>query len=201
MGLGKTIQIISFLSLLHQEHKVWPFLVVVPHSTVPNWKREIKLWNPSLRVVAYFGGKEARGLSVSLLEVRNINCSTKHSAMQRQYEMFHARGKDLKCHIVITSYTTPINDANTLKQVPWEGLIVDEGQRLKNDDSLLYKALSGFKIKHKVLLTGTPLQNNPRELFNLLQFLDPKDVKASQLEAEYGELTKENVPELHALIR
>ncbi|KAF8450185.1 P-loop containing nucleoside triphosphate hydrolase protein [Terfezia claveryi] len=182
MGLGKTIQIISFLSLLHQEHKVWPFLIVVPHSTVPNWKREIKQWNPSLRVVAYFGGKEARGLS-------------------RQYEMFHPRGKDLKCHIVITSYTTPIDDANILKQIPWEGLIVDEGQRLKNDDSLLYKALSGFKIKHKVLLTGTPLQNNPRELFNLLQFIDPKDMKASRLEEEYGELTKENVPELHALIR
>ncbi|KAF8420840.1 P-loop containing nucleoside triphosphate hydrolase protein [Tirmania nivea] len=182
MGLGKTIQIISFLSLLHQEHRVWPFLIVVPHSTVPNWKREIKLWSPSLRVVAYFGGKEARGLS-------------------RQYEMFHPGGKDLKCHIVITSYTTPIDDANILKQVSWEGLIVDEGQRLKNDDSLLYKALSGFKIQHKVLLTGTPLQNNPRELFNLLQFLDPTDMKASQLEEEYGELTKENVPELHALIR
>lgn len=121
--------------------------------------------------------------------------------MQRQYEMFHPGGKDLKCHIVITSYTTPIDDANILKQVPWEGLIVDEGQRLKNDGTLLYKVLSGFKIKHKVLLTGTPLQNNPRELFNLLQFLDPEDMKASQLEEEYGELTKENVPELHALIR
>ena len=102
---------------------------------------------------------------------------------------------------MITSYTTPIDDQNILKQVPWEALIVDEGQRLKNDGSLLYKTLSTFKIKHKVLLTGTPLQNNPRELFNLLQFLNPKDVNASELEQEYGELTKENVPELHNLIR
>ena len=78
MGLGKTIQIISFLSLLQQEHKVWPFLIVVPHSTVPNWKREIKLWSPGLRVVAYFGGKEARSLSVSSLEVDSIYCTTKY---------------------------------------------------------------------------------------------------------------------------
>lgn len=67
MGLGKTIQIISFLSILQQEHKIWPFLIVVPHSTVPNWKREIKLWNPGLRVVAYFGSKEARRLTVSYI--------------------------------------------------------------------------------------------------------------------------------------
>ena len=115
--------------------------------------------------------------------------------------MFHPRTKELKCHVVVTSYTTPIDDATLLKSIPWEALIVDEGQRLKNDSSLLYKALSSFKIKHKVLLTGTPLQNNPRELFNLLQFLDPKDVNASDLEREYGELTRENVPELHNLIR
>ena len=102
---------------------------------------------------------------------------------------------------MITSYTTAADDANVLKQIPWECLIVDEGQRLKNDGTLLYKVLSGFKIKHKVLLTGTPLQNNPRELFNLLQFLDPQEMKADQLEEEYGTLTKENVPKLHALIR
>lgn len=73
MGLGKTIQIISFLSLLHQEHKIWPFLIVVPHSTVPNWKREIKLWNPSLRVVAYYGSKESRRLSVGFDKPTEIN--------------------------------------------------------------------------------------------------------------------------------
>lgn len=88
-----------------------------------------------------------------------------------------------------------------LKPVPWECLIVDEGQRLKNDGSSLYKALSGFRIKHKVLLTGTPLQNNPRELFNLLQFLNPQEMDANDLEEEYGTLTRENVPKLHALIR
>lgn len=160
---------------------LWPFLIVVPHSTVPNWKREIENWCPSLRVVAYFGADRARRL-------------------QRKYEMFHPGSKDLKCHIVVTSYTTPLNDSQYLKSIPWEALIVDEGQRLKNDQSLLYKALEGYKIKHKVLMTGTPLQNNPRELFNLLHFLDTK-INAVELEQEFGQLTKENVPRLHDMIR
>lgn len=127
--------------------------------------------------------------------------NTKDKNVKRLYDLFHSGGKDLKCHIVITSYTTAAEDSSVLKPVPWECLIVDEGQRLKNDGSLLYKVLSGYKIRHKVLLTGTPLQNSPRELFNLLQFLDPQEMKANQLEEEYGTLNKENVPKLHALIR
>lgn len=178
---GKTIQIISFLAVMAMDLNIYPFLIVVPHSTVPNWKREIQRWCPSMRVVAYFGVDKARQL-------------------QRRYEMFHRGTKDLKCHIVVTSYTTPISDGQYLKNIPWEALIVDEGQRLKNDQSLLYKALEGYKIKHKVLLTGTPLQNNPRELFNLLQFLE-RGIDAKELEEEFGELTRENVPRLHEMIR
>lgn len=178
---GKTIQIISFMAVMVNDLNLWPFLIVVPHSTVPNWKREIENWCPSMRVVAYFGADHARKL-------------------QRKYEMFHPGSKDLKCHIVVTSYTTPLSDSQYLKRIPWEALIVDEGQRLKNDQSLLYKALEGYKIKHKILMTGTPLQNNPRELFNLLHFLDTK-IDAEELEEEFGQLTKENVPRLHDMIR
>ena len=114
--------------------------------------------------------------------------------------MLHKNG-ELKCHIVVTSYTTPITDAATLRKIPWQALIVDEGQRLKNDGTQLYAELQKYRIHHKVLLTGTPLQNNPRELFNLLQFLEPKEIRAQELEQEYGQLTSENVPRLHALIR
>lgn len=134
-----------------------------------------------MRVVAYYGADKARSLS-------------------RKYEMFRQGTKDLKCHIVVTSYSTPITDSQYLKSIPWEALIVDEGQRLKNDQSLLYKSLEGYKIRHKVLMTGTPLQNNPRELFNLLQFLD-SGMNAGELEEEFGELTAENVKRLHEMIR
>jgi chromodomain-helicase-DNA-binding protein 4 len=83
MGLGKTIQIVSFLAVLFEEQKIWPFLIVVPHSTVPNWfvshfvafkrktdfsrKREIQMWAPNLRVVAYYGSESARKLAVRIL--------------------------------------------------------------------------------------------------------------------------------------
>jgi chromodomain-helicase-DNA-binding protein 4 len=114
--------------------------------------------------------------------------------------MFHKNG-DLKCHVVVTSYAGPTSDSGVLRKIPWQCLVVDEGQRLKNDDTQLYNELQKYKIQQKVLLTGTPLQNNPRELFNLLQFLEPKEMNADALEEEFGTLTNENVPKLHSLIR
>jgi len=114
--------------------------------------------------------------------------------------MFHPGTTDLKCHVVVTSYNTPVSDAKTLRPIRWQALIVDEGQRLKNDQSQFYTEMAKYHASFKLLMTGTPLQNNPRELFNLLQFLDPK-VQAASLEEEFGELTKENVPTLHAMIR
>ncbi|KAK6500203.1 hypothetical protein TWF481_010552 [Arthrobotrys musiformis] len=186
MGLGKTIQIISFLEVLRQEHKVWPCLVVAPHSTVPNWVREIRTWAPGMRVVAFFGSSEATKLT-------------------KRYELFSsapsASARDLKCHIVVTSYQAIAEHSSALKPVPWQVLVVDEGQRLKSDETILYKELSSFKFQHKVLLTGTPLQNNIRELFNLLQFLDPRTINARELEERFTEVTKENLQELHEMIR
>ncbi|KAI9823154.1 MAG: hypothetical protein M1832_002597 [Thelocarpon impressellum] len=183
MGLGKTIQVIGLLATLVQDHKCWPFLVVVPNSTCPNWRREIKQWAPSLRVVTYYGSAEARKIAM-------------------EHELYPDRSKDLKCHIVITSYEAPADESSRkfFRNVHWAGLIVDEGQRLKNDKNLLYGALSALKAPFKLLLTGTPLQNNARELFNLLQFLDDS-IDASQLDEDYAQLTKENVPKLHDLIR
>lgn len=114
--------------------------------------------------------------------------------------MFGQDGK-LKCHIVVTSYTTPVSDATMLRKIPWQALIVDEGQCLKNEKAQLHVELMKYTNTHKVLLSGTPLQNNPRELFNMLQFLNPKDMNAQGLEDEFGIPTVENVPKLHTLIR
>ncbi|KAK8218475.1 PHD/FYVE-zinc-finger like domain-containing protein [Phyllosticta capitalensis] len=183
MGLGKTIQIIAFLATLIQDHNCFPFLVVVPNSTCANWRREIKQWAPSLRVVTYFGSAMARNMAF-------------------QYEMFPENSKDLRCHIVVTSYEAAADDSckKFFKGVSWAGLVVDEGQRLKSDKSILYNALNGLKVPFRVLLTGTPLQNNARELFNLLQFLDDS-IDATQLEQEYEEMTNEKIRQLHDLIR
>ena len=183
MGLGKTIQVIGFMLALQENRGCWPFLVVVPNSTCANWRREIKQWAPTLRVVTYFGSSEARKLS-------------------QKYELFPEKGKDLKCHVVVTSYDAVQDDEfrKVFRGVPWQGLIVDEGQRLKNDKNILYSALGALNAPFKLLLTGTPLQNNTRELFNLLQFLDTS-INAAELETEYTELTKENVRRLHDMLR
>lgn len=117
--------------------------------------------------------------------------------------MINSETGELKCHVVICSYSQPTNaeDSKFLRRIPWEVMVVDEGQRLKNDASIMYKELEKFKIRQKVLLTGTPLQNNIRELFNLLQFLDPQNVKAQELEEEYEDLNSEKVNEIHNMLR
>ncbi|KAI0893559.1 PHD/FYVE-zinc-finger like domain-containing protein [Annulohypoxylon nitens] len=183
MGLGKTIQIISFVtSLVLDKPKCWPFLIVVPNATCPNWRRELKNWSPELRVVAYHGGRIAQDLAY-------------------RHELFPNGVKDgMKAHVVIMSFEAASTIKNTFHGVNWAGLIVDEGQRLKNDDTQLYKTLQDLNIPCRILLTGTPLQNNKRELFNLLQFIKPK-FNAEKMDAKYGELTKENIPELHDEIR
>ncbi|KAH8730753.1 PHD/FYVE-zinc-finger like domain-containing protein [Phaeosphaeriaceae sp. PMI808] len=183
MGLGKTIQVIAFMATIVQDHNCFPFLIVVPNSTAANWRREIKQWVPSLRVVAYFGSAQARDMAY-------------------KYEMYPEGAKELRCHIVVTSYDAAVDDSckRMFRSVNWGGLIVDEGQRLKNDKSQLYAALSSVKAPFRLLMTGTPLQNNARELFNLLHFLD-ESIDAAELEEKYAEMTSENVKELHDQIR
>ena len=183
MGLGKTIQVIGLFATLIEKHTCWPFLVVVPNSTVPNWRREINKFAPEIQVATYFGTEFQR-------------------QMVKDQEMFTDGSNNLHCHVVIASYETMINyeARSVLAKVPWAGLVVDEGHRLKNDETKLYENLSRMKFDYKVLLTGTPLQNNIRELFNIIQFLDPK-LNAEQLEEEYKVLNSENIRSLHEMIR
>ncbi|OCT52869.1 chromodomain-helicase-DNA-binding protein [Cladophialophora carrionii] len=198
MGLGKTIQLVSFFATLVQDHKCWPFLVVVPNSTCPNWRREIKKWAPSLRVVTYYGSARARKLTHDYeLFPKDKEEDPNTPPKRKDREV-----KDIKAHIVVASYESIVEEKTrmSLMKVPWQALVVDEGQRLKSDRTQIYEILSKFRFPFKVLLTGTPLQNSARELFNLLQFLD-KSMNAAELEAKYANLTQENVPELHDMLR
>ncbi|KAL5596836.1 uncharacterized protein BROUX77_006784 [Berkeleyomyces rouxiae] len=183
MGLGKTVQVITLLTtLITEEPRVWPFLVVVPNSTCPNWRREIKQWSPDLRVVTYYGGKDAQN-------------------MAHKYELFPGGSSDMRAHIVVMSFDSA-QDEETRRRfrgIRWAGLVVDEGQRLKNDKSILYSALNSMKFPFRLLLTGTPLQNNTRELFNLMQFIDPT-FDAEKLDLQFSELNSEKIRELHQMI-
>ncbi|KAI0654200.1 SNF2 family N-terminal domain-containing protein [Cubamyces menziesii] len=187
MGLGKTVQIVTFIGYLVSAFKCFPALVVVPNSTITNWVREFERWAPKLRVVPFYGEAKARDII-------------------KKFELFHSNPASgttgAKYHVLVTTYETVTNAKEftpVFKNMPrWEVLVVDEGQRLKSDSSLIFKRLKELNSFHRVIMTGTPLNNNIRELFNLMNFLDPDQWKdLEQLSKQYEELTDELVKDLH----
>ncbi|KAJ7944298.1 putative Chromatin-remodeling complex ATPase chain [Quillaja saponaria] len=198
MGLGKTIQAIGFLSHLKGNGLDGPYMVIAPLSTLSNWVNEFSRFAPSVNTIIYHGDKKQRD------EIRQ-----KHMP----------RSIGPKFPIVVTSYEIALNDARkNLRHYNWKYVIVDEGHRLKNSKCLLVKALKQLPIENKLLLTGTPLQNNLAELWSLLNFILP-DIFSSHEEFESwfdlsgkcnSEVTKEEVEEkrraqvvakLHAILR
>ncbi|KAG0475427.1 hypothetical protein HPP92_015113 [Vanilla planifolia] len=191
MGLGKTVSACSFISSLYFEFKVkLPCLVLVPLSTMPNWLAEFSSWAPHLNVVEYHGCAKARSVI-------------------RQFE-WHANNADrptkltkaYKFNVLLTTYEMILADSCYLRGVSWEVLIVDEGHRLKNSESKLFSLLNTFSFQHRVLLTGTPLQNNLGEMYNLLNFLQPSSFPSlASFEEKFNDLsTAGKVEELKKLV-
>ncbi|XP_009618374.1 protein CHROMATIN REMODELING 4 isoform X1 [Nicotiana tomentosiformis] len=191
MGLGKTVSASAFLSSLYTEfNAALPSLVLVPLSTMPNWMAEFQLWAPHLNVVEYHGSAKAR-------------------AVIRQFE-WHAsdrsnlskKSASYKFNVLLTTYEMVLVDSPFLRGIPWEVLVVDEGHRLKNASSKLFSMLNTFSFQHRVLLTGTPLQNNIGEMYNLLNFLQPSSFPSlSSFEEKFNDLTTaEKVEELKKLV-
>jgi len=169
MGLGKTIQTIVFLySLFKEGHCRGPFLVSAPLSTIINWEREFELWAPDFYVVTYIGDKDSRAV------IREHELSFEEGAVRGGCKASKIK-KDcpVKFHVLLTSYELICIDHATLGSVDWQVLVVDEAHRLKNNQSKFFRVLNQYKIAYKLLLTGTPLQNNLEELFHLLNFLSP----------------------------
>ncbi|KAL4227328.1 transcriptional regulator [Mactra antiquata] len=180
MGLGKTIQTIGFLAILYNTYQLYgPFLVVVPLSTVVAWQREFENWCPEMNVIIYLGDVNSRNL-------------------MREYEWCHAGNKRLKFNVLVTTYEILLKDKSFLGAVSWAELIVDEAHRLKNTDSLLYRTLMEFKSNHRLLITGTPLQNSLKELWALLHFIMPeKFPKWSDFEDKHSRADKTGFALLH----
>ncbi|KAL3860710.1 hypothetical protein ACJMK2_010796 [Sinanodonta woodiana] len=189
MGLGKTIQSISFLKEMHKFGIKGPFLVVVPLSTVGNWQREFETWT-DLNVIIYHGSASSR-------------------FMLQEYEMYfrdenRQKIPDIyKFSVLVTTYEIIISDVELLSQIEWRCIIIDEAHRLKNKNCRLLEGLRMFDFEHKVLLSGTPLQNNVEELFSLLNFLEPEQFHSSDaFQAEFGNLkTEEQVEKLKSILK
>lgn len=204
MGLGKTVQSVALLAHLKEHNVAGPFMVVGPLSTLHNWKNEFAKWAPSMDAVIYHGPEKER------------------AEMRGQF----LRGKgetDKKFPVLITSYEIVIRDARHLKRCGWKFVIIDEGHRLKNMNCRLIKELKAIcdvnpaQPCNRLLLTGTPLQNNLTELWSLLNFLLPSifdDLESFQAWFDFdfkeedaddrvmkGEMEQGVVTKLHQILR
>lgn len=190
MGLGKTIMSTGYLGSVAIEHfgsfdkgqrddskatsagessanaaaaliatsEFRPSLVVAPLSTLENWEREMTKWCPLLNVVVLSGNQAARNV---------IRCRELHTQKST------SRQQVLKFHCIITSFEIACLESSLLRRFKWSALVVDEGHRLKSgESSKLFQELMQLDCAHRVILTGTPLQNSLQELYHLIKFLD-----------------------------
>ena len=157
MGLGKTVQSISVMGYLAEKHNIWgPFLVIAPLSTLHNWEQEIRRFVPDLRVLPYWGNAKDR------------------KTLRKQWDRKHITyGRDTPFHVTITSYQLVVLDAQYFQKMRWQYMILDEAQAIKSSQSSRWKSLLGFHCRNRLLLTGTPIQNNMQELWALLHFIMP----------------------------
>lgn len=155
MGLGKTIQTIALVTYLMEKKKVnGPYLIIVPLSTLSNWVLEFEKWAPTVSVVSYKGSPQSRRL-------------------------VQAQMRSTKFNVLLTTYEYVIKDKGVLAKVQWKYMIIDEGHRMKNHHCKLTQVLNTHYIApHRLLLTGTPLQNKLPELWALLNFLLPSIFKS-----------------------
>ncbi|KAG5641118.1 hypothetical protein DXG03_005971 [Asterophora parasitica] len=189
MGLGKTLQTISFLSYLkHYRDTTGPHLVVVPKSTLQNWQREFEKWTPDVNVVILQGTPQERAEIIA------------NRLITQDFE------------VCITSYEMCLIEKSSFKKFSFEYIVIDEAHRIKNVDSILSQIVREFMSRGRMLITGTPLQNNLKELFALLNFICPeifvdyKDLDSFLHKDDSGtdaeeEKSKKVVEALHKILR
>jgi DNA helicase INO80 len=157
MGLGKTVQSISVMAYLAEKHGIWgPFLVVAPASTLHNWQQEISKFVPTLKVLPYWGTAADRKVLRKFWDRKHITYT-----------------QDAAFHVLVTSYQLVVSDVNYFQKMKWQYMILDEAQAIKSSQSSRWKSLLGFHCRNRLLLTGTPIQNNMQELWALLHFIMP----------------------------
>ena len=157
MGLGKTVQSISVMAYLAEMHNVWgPFLVIAPASTLHNWQQEITKFVPKMKALPYWGTAKDRKILRKFWDRRSI-----------------VYREDADFHVLITSYQLVVQDVQYFQKMKWQYMILDEAQAIKSSQSSRWKSLLSFHCRNRLLLTGTPIQNNMQELWALLHFIMP----------------------------
>ena len=191
MGLGKTLQSISILAYMWQHMKVkGPHLIMVPKSTLSNWMNEFKRFTPDINVMRFHGSKEEREEFVD------------------RYLTYYKRDNKREFDVIVTTYEVVNLERNVLTKISWQYLIIDEAHRLKNEASQFSKTVRQLRTNNRLLLTGTPLQNNLHELWALLNFLLPDVFASAEQFDEWFNLDIDDVnakqrviQQLHKLLR
>ena len=153
MGLGKTIQTIALLAHLACDRGIWgPHLIVAPTSVMLNWEMEFKKFLPGFKILSYYGTQKQR-------KAKRVGWNTENSF-----------------NVCITSYQLVLADQHIFRRKPWMYLVLDEAHNIKNFRSQRWQTLLGFNSQRRLLLTGTPLQNNLMDLWSLMYFLMPQGI-------------------------
>jgi ATP-dependent DNA helicase len=194
MGLGKTVQCIALICHLRAMGVRGPFLIVGPLTVLPNWMAEFQRFAPTVPALLYHGTKSER----QLLRKRHLN----------------ERNGALSMPVIVTSYEMVMRDRAFLSKHRWAYIIIDEGHRIKNMDCQLLRELQSYSSANRLLITGTPLQNNLDELWSLLHFLMPDIFDSVELFREWfdfgsdvaaGAMEKQQedaiVSKLHTILR
>ncbi|KAL3815904.1 hypothetical protein ACHAXA_005752 [Cyclostephanos tholiformis] len=215
MGLGKTLQSISILAYHYEYLKIQgPHLVCVPKSTLSNWMNELNRWCPSLRAIRFHGEKEERE---ALSEEYFTNEAAAHDGRRPTKQILNHRTGEMEddnsdnpraWDVCVTTYEVANTERKALSRFAWKYLIIDEAHRLKNEASIFSTTVRAFNTSHRLLLTGTPLQNNLHELWALLNFLLPDIFSSSEqfdqwfnLEVDDADAKKTMISQLHGILR
>ncbi|PKA58794.1 ATP-dependent helicase BRM [Apostasia shenzhenica] len=151
MGLGKTVQVMALIAYLMEfKGNYGPHLIIVPNAVLVNWKSELLNWLPSVTCIFYVGGKDQRS------------------------KLFIHEVSSVKFNVLVTTYEFVMYDRSKLSKINWKYIIIDEAQRMKDRESVLARDLDRYHCQRRLLLTGTPLQNDLKELWSLLNLLLPE---------------------------
>ncbi|XP_024175823.1 ATP-dependent helicase BRM isoform X2 [Rosa chinensis] len=151
MGLGKTVQVMALIAYLMEfKGNYGPHLIIVPNAVLVNWKSELHTWLPSVSCIYYVGSKDQRS------------------------KLFSQEVCALKFNVLVTTYEFIMYDRSKLSKIDWKYIIIDEAQRMKDRESVLARDLDRYRCQRRLLLTGTPLQNDLKELWSLLNLLLPE---------------------------
>jgi SWI/SNF-related matrix-associated actin-dependent regulator of chromatin subfamily A member 5 len=178
MGLGKTLQTISLIAYCFEyQANLGPHIVLVPKSTLANWQKEFRRWCPVINTLLLQGEKDERAKII-------------HDHLQPGLAP-----SDRSWNVLLTTYEVAVIEKSALIKLPWQYLVIDEAHRIKNENSALAAVVRMFVTAHRLLITGTPLQNNLHELWALLNFLLPDVFSSSEAFDSWFNLTTQSKDE------